>query len=403
MSKNRNYDIIIVGGGMVGGTAACALARSGLHIAVIDAADPAPWQPGPHGMRVSAVNLASVRLFDKLGLWPHITDMRMSPYHRMVVWDAGSPAKIEFDALEIGEPALGYIVENDVIVTALTRRMAEQENITLLRSMEIENLETGPEGVAATLRNRDGKLRAPLLIGADGPQSFVRKSVGIQSPLMEFHQRAIVTTVRTAKPHAGTAWQRFLPTGPLAFLPLSDGSCSIVWSCDDDFAQEILALDNAAFRQRLAQAFESRLGEITDAGPRVAFPLRRHHAPSYIAEHTALIGDAAHLTHPLAGLGANIGFVDAAALAEVVTSAAAKRQEIGSRSVLRRYERWRRGDNAAVLALMRSFKETFGARDPLRRAVRAAGFKLADNLGPLKSGLVRGATGTAGDLPTLCR
>jgi 2-octaprenylphenol hydroxylase len=242
-----------------------------------------------------------------------------------------------------------------------------------------------------------------LLVGADGAQSKVRQLAGIDTRGWNYEQKAVVGNVRTAEPHQATAWQRFLPTGPLAFLPLQDGRCSIVWSTTPEQVDALLALDDAAFAEALAEAFDRRLGEIIEVGPRGAFPLRLQHTRDYVKPGLALIGDAAHVVHPLAGQGVNLGLLDAATLAEVILDAITAGQEIGAFRVLRRYERWRKGDNLLMLGVMDGFKRLFSNPLPPVQLLRNLGLNLTDAAGPLKNLIARRAMGLEGDLPRLAR
>ncbi|HKJ10720.1 MAG TPA: UbiH/UbiF/VisC/COQ6 family ubiquinone biosynthesis hydroxylase [Gammaproteobacteria bacterium] len=398
---SSGYDVIVVGGSNVGATLACALGQAGLRVAVVEARQaPAAWSADTVDLRVYSITRASQRIFAALGVWPGMVSRGVSPFREMHVWDAGGSGTIHFDCTAIGEDTLGHIIEQRVIQAALHERLRELPTVELVCPAELAAIEHGSGAATAVLA--DGRrLRAPLLVGADGVQSQVRAMADIATEVHEYLQRAVVAPVATEHWHRETAWQRFLPGGPLAFLPLRDGRCSIVWSLPSEQADRHLELPEPGFRRALEEASEGALGAITEVGERVAFPLRRMHARSYLAERIALVGDAAHVIHPLAGQGANLGLLDAATLAQVVTEAHAGGRDIGDHRVLRRYERWRRGDNLAMMSAMDGFKSLFGNSLLPVRQVRSLGLRLVDGAGPLKSFLIRHAMGLSGDLPRL--
>ena len=396
------HDVIVVGGGLVGATLALALGEAGLRVAIVErssAPAPAPG-PGPdYGLRVSALTVASERILTALGAWPMLPAERIGPMHEMHVWER--TGEVHFDSAEIGEPALGYIVENGVVQWALEQRIEALPNVEWHRGEALTGLvfERDEAVVAAGTRT----LRASLLVGADGARSRVRELAGIEVTEGDYHQEGVVAEVHTAEPHRETAWQRFLPDGPLAFLPLANGASSIVWSTTPEHAARLCALDADAFGFEVAEAFEWTLGAVSAPGPRASFPLRHLHARAYVRDRLALAGDAAHIVHPLAGQGVNLGLLDAAALAEVVRRARGLGRDIGSRATLRRYERWRRGHNALMQAVLGGFRHLFSNRwTPVRR-LRETGFAVTDRLPPLKAGFMRFASGFSGDLPALAR
>lgn len=399
-----DFDAVIVGGGMVGGTLACALALDGLSVGVVEsrpALAPAEEPDEPFDLRVSALTRASEAVLRRLGVWAGVAGRRLAPFREMFVWDARSGGAVRFDSAELAEPALGHIVENRVLVQALEERMEGLSGITWLRPERPLALRVGAP--SAVLQLESGPLSCRLVVGADGARSRLRDLAHIGVRSRPYDHRALVATVRPELGHRDTAWQCFLPTGPLAFLPLPDGYCSIVWSAPDWRVAELLALSAEGFAQALGEAFEGRLGRIHWVGRRAAFPLVRQHADRYVQERVALVGDAAHTIHPLAGQGVNLGLLDAAALAEVVADAVRGGQDPGSLRSLRRYERWRRGHNLLVQSAMDGFKALFGAQGAPVAALRGAGLRLTDRAGPVKRLIMSQAMGLAGDLPALAR
>ena len=399
----EKYDVIIVGGGMVGAAFACALADTPLRVALIEGNAPDLQWPKPHyDLRTSALSRASQRILESLQVWPIITSMRASSYTDMHVWDSSGKGVIHFDCADIGEPSLGHIVENGVIQAALYKRLQTIDNVNLLCPATPQGLIKNLSGY--TLKLDQGQtLQADLIVAADGARSWVRQTAGIEVQIQDYEQTAVVTNVKTAKHHQYTAWQVFLPTGPLAFLPLPEGYSSIVWSTSAEHAAELLAMNDEEFKTALAAAFNGTLGDIIESGERGAFPLRSSHAKQYVKPGLALIGDAAHTIHPLAGQGVNLGFADAACLAEVLLDAWDQGKPIGAYNVLRRYERWRKGDNLSMLTAMSTFKAVFGSRSPLIRLGRNVGVNLTDRITPAKNFFIRYAMGLVGDLPKLAK
>ena len=320
----------------------------------------------------------------------------------MEVWEHGTRARIAFDARETGTPQLGVIVENDAVAAALHDKLHENYHVTVLENVVLESRSV--ESAGLVLGTGCGKtISCRLLVGADGARSATRVLCAIPGTYLDFEQHAIVTALETAGHHAHTAWQAFLPSGPAAMLPLADGRCSLVWSCDNAVHEALMALDDPAFCDRISDLFASRLGRAVRCEARHAFPLRQHHADTYVARRTALVGDAAHLIHPLAGLGANIGIQDAAALSQVVEAARSRGRDFHAHSVLRRYERWRKGENALVLNTTKGFKTLYGSSAKTLAAARQGGLRIAESLPPLKRQLARYAMGVSGDLPDICK
>ncbi|RMM54217.1 2-octaprenyl-6-methoxyphenol hydroxylase /2-octaprenyl-3-methyl-6-methoxy-1,4-benzoquinol hydroxylase [Pseudomonas corrugata] len=401
-------DLLIVGAGMVGSALALALQGSGLQVLLLDGSPMSvkPFDPqAAFEPRVSALSTASQRILERLGVWDGIAARRASPYTDMHVWDGSGTGQIHFSAESLHADTLGHIVENRVVQDALLDRLHDCD-LGLLANARLEQMRRSGDDWLLTLA--DGRiLRAPLVIAADGANSAVRRLTGVATREWDYLHHAIVTSVRSAQAHRMTAWQRFTDNGPLAFLPLErDGRhdwCSIVWSTTPGEAQRLMALDDAGFCTELERAFEGRLGQVVSADPRLCVPLRQRHAKRYVAEGLALIGDAAHTIHPLAGQGVNLGFLDAAVLAEVLLQAAGRGERLADIKVLSRYERRRMPHNLALMAAMEGFERLFQA-DPLPvRWLRNTGLKLVDRLPEAKALFVREALGLIGDLPDLAK
>ena len=402
-------DLIIVGAGMVGSALALALQHSGLQILLLDGG-PLSVKPFDQSAafepRVSALSAASQRILERLGAWDGIAARRTSPYGEMQVWDGSGTGQVHFSAASVHAEVLGHIVENRVVQDGLLDALYEAD-LGLLPGARLEQLRRSGDYWLLTLT--DGReLRAPLVIAADGANSAVRRLAGCATREWDYLHHAIVTSVRCSKPHQQTAWQRFTDDGPLAFLPLAKADnaehwCSIVWSTTPAEAERLMALDDAAFCHELGKAFEWRLGEVLESDPRHCIPLRQRHAKRYVEPGLALIGDAAHTIHPLAGQGVNLGFLDAAVLAEVLLHARERGEDLAGIKVLSRFERRRMPHNLAMMAAMEGFERLFQA-DPLPlRWLRNSGLNLVDGANEAKALFVRQALGLSGDLPELAR
>lgn len=403
----RDFDILIVGGGMVGAGLAALLGAhaptASWRVAVLEPRpllrpDPAePWD-----LRVSALSRASQQLLGLAGAWPAVAARGASPYRSMVVWDErgepGGADALRFDAADLGEPDLGHIVENRSVQAALLER-AVAHGATVLR-VGVESLAAG--AAAATVTTADGrKLSAALVVAADGGDSTVRRLAGIATRGWDYRQEAVVAHLATSRPHGDTAWQRFLAAGPLALLPLADGGVSLVWSTTPQQAGELAGLDDGAFGARVTEASAGVLGALVPRSARARFPLRLLHALAYSAPRVVLAGDAAHSVHPLAGQGVNLGFLDCAALAQLLGEAAGQGADPGEPALLRRYERWRKAEDVPAMLLMDGLQRLFGSDDPLLSRARRAGLGLVNRAPPLKRAIMLHALGLAGDVPRL--
>jgi len=398
---SEQYDVVIVGGGMVGLTLACSLGNSALRVAVLEASPMATgWSADSIGLRVSAITHASRKVFNNVGSWQGMVDQRVTTYGEMHVWDAGGDGVIHFDSAEAGKPSLGYIIENRVIQMALLQQARQFDNVELMMPARWQQWHDEQDRLCISLE--DGcQLHTKLLVGADGARSPVRKQAGIQTKGWGYDQHAVMAIVKTEQSHLHTCWQRFLPNGPLAFLPLHDHYSCVVWSTTPGQAAELVAMDDTQFLAQLGEAFENKLGQGLEVRERGQFPLCLQHTLDYVKPRIALVGDAAHAIHPLAGQGVNLGVLDAAALAETVLASHAMRRDIGSLHTLRRYERWRKGQNVAMMLSMDGFKRLFGSQlEPVKR-VRNFGLNATNNMTPVKRQLMEYAMGDRGDLPKL--
>jgi 2-octaprenylphenol hydroxylase len=380
---SKKFDVLIVGAGVTGLTVAALLAQSQksdrLRLTLVDAAPrPVHRSKDDVALRVSAIATGSAELLDSIGAWQHVSDTRACAYERMRVWDQNSVVEsattLRFDAAEFAVKQLGFIVENVLLQHALLK-VLDKLDITLRFDTKVDS------------------LQADLVIGADGARSFVRESVGIGTHDHPYGQSAVVTHLQPELPHHDTAWQRFLTDGPLGMLPLSDGRISVVWSTNQAAADRAVAASDEELGSMLSDASDFVLGKLNVAGPRGAFPLCARHAEHYVLPGVALIGDAAHAVHPLAGQGANLGLQDAATLAEVVITALGNNEHPGDRPVLRRYERARKGENATMLHFMTGLNSLFATDSVLLQELRATGMRLFGISGPIRDHAVKVALG----------
>ncbi len=414
IDKPTYYDVVIVGAGMVGTATACALANSTLKIAIIEThQSDFNWPENSHDIRVSALTQASQTILQNLGVWSDIVSDGACAYTNMSVWDATGQGAIQFDSVDVGQINLGHIVENRIIQKALQVKLAEFDNIDLLMPVQLQSMKTQQSSESGLsqmeLLTEDGQLiTTKLLIGADGANSWVRQQAGIALDTWAYQQTAIVCNVKTSESHQNTCWQQFMPEGPLAFLPLFDGQSSIVWSTTADKAEQLLTMDETLFNQELQMTFGSGLGRIELSSIRGAFSLQLRHVKQYVQPHLALIGDAAHTVHPLAGQGVNLGFLDAVVLAEEILKAHKQYRDIGRLSTLRRFERRRKGDNIAMLAAMDGFKRLFSNDILVLKLLRNTGLSWVNKIAPAKQLIIKQAMGLSNSkgfepLPQLAR
>ncbi|HET7331845.1 UbiH/UbiF/VisC/COQ6 family ubiquinone biosynthesis hydroxylase [Dyella sp.] len=385
-------DIAVVGGGMVGAAAALALSRAGFSTALLEARPPSPWQPQDDvDLRVVGLAPSSIKLLDELDVWTSIRNARACPYAHMQVWDAENGAAIHFDAADEGRDQLGYIVENNLVQWTLWQAL-DAAGVQRLCPAAVQDFETRPDRVVLALADGES-VAVRLLVAADGGGSPLRERAGIGTRGRDYTQRAVVAHVSTERPHAQTCWQRFLPTGPLALLPLQDGRSSIVWSLPEDEARRVLALDDEAFLDELGVASDFRLGRITATTPRAAFPLKLQLAERYLAERFVLLGDAAHVVHPLAGQGVNLGLRDVAELRDSLAAARDTGRDFASSQVLRRYARRRRSADTLDAYGFDALARIYALQGAPWVAIRGLGVRMVDRLLPLKRRLAAHAAG----------
>ena len=387
-------DIIIVGAGMSGLTLANLLARQGSSLAVVDRVLPADFDHlQPSHPRVTAVSPGSKSIFEYTGTWSGMKEKRVREFNKMVVWDEGSTAKIKFFAEDIAQPYLGYIVENNIIQSSLYEVLRKISGIQWYVPGSVKSVYSDGHAIDVTLTDKRA-LRAKLLVGADGSRSTVRHLAGISYAQMPYHQLGIVAKVHTELPHDNTAWQRFLKTGPLALLPVGDDEehheCSIVWSADSEYATRLMRMEDCNFEQEVTRASGQQLGKITLKSERASFPLASGQAKDMVKPHVALIGDAAHTIHPLAGQGANLGFTDVAVLADIL---AGSRRDLGSYRALRAYERARKGEIHVMQRAMEAFAAVFSSTSSPAIVARGTALSLADHILPLKRFFMKHAMG----------
>ena len=401
--------VLIVGGGPVGLGVAALLSSNRQSerwtVRLVEPRSAPEWRETDLDLRVYALSRASQHVLESAGAWSGIAARRASPYRRMHVWEGEFRAAVgalAFDSAELGEPDLGHIVEDRLIRHCLIETLSTRSNVELEFGTELAGVRAAADGVEIT--TQDGRaLTADVLVAADGGASTVRGLLEFPVISVPYGQEAVVAHVGTAQPHAETAWQRFLRTGPIALLPLADGRSSIVWSTSTDRAQSLLTLGDDEFMAEVTAATDQALGAITSVSARASFPLRAVHARKYCAHRVALIGDAAHTIHPLAGQGMNLGLLDAAVLVEVLQDASHRGEDPGDLRILRRYERRQKGRNLKTMLAMDVLHRLFTRAGPLLAPVRVSGLTLVDALPFAKHAFMREALGLVGELPKTAR
>lgn len=398
----KEFDVVIVGGGMVGAAVAAGLGDSSLRVAVVESHQPEAFAANqPHDLRVSALSIASRNILETVGAWRGITERRYCPFRRMRVWETTGDTEFCSDNIQYQE--LGYIVENRVTQLALLDRLQDFANVEMMCPAQITKIYYSP-GEDSLVELSDGRqLSAKLLVAADGGQSQVRQVVGLGVTSWDYKQHALVIYVETDYGQQDITWQRFMPTGPQAFLPLTGNYGSLVWYHSPDEVKRLKALSYDDLKRELLAAFPDCLGKINRILGVTSFPLRRQHAQDYIKPGVALVGDAAHTINPLAGQGVNIGLLDAAALAEVLIDAHKKNLALGDVTVLKRYEKLRRHENLKMMTAMDVFYQVFSNEILPVKVLRNLGLGLAERILPAKNKIMRHAMGLEGNLPKLAR
>lgn len=400
MLSTQTFDVAVVGGGMVGLATAISLAKESLRVVLIDNGEVQAVTGAPK-LRVSAINQASERLLTHLGAWPLLS--RVSDYQKMHVWCENSLGKIDFDAHSLGIPHLGSIIENDVISYALSQSAADFSTLSHLENTQVTNIAFGEREAWLSLNNGES-LSAALVVAADGANSWVRTTCQIPMSFWDYGHHGLVATIRTELPNDKTARQIFTTKGPLAFLPLSDPHlCSIVWSLPPEESSHLQSCDKEEFEHTLTAQFNAKLGLCQLESERQAFPLRMRYARHFARHRLILAGDAAHTIHPLAGQGVNLGFLDAACIAQEIGKLHRSNKDIGQYKNLRALERWRKADAMEMIAAMEGFKRLFNGQNPIKKAISAFGLNLVDHFSPLKTLFIQQALGNKSDLPRYCQ
>jgi ubiquinone biosynthesis UbiH/UbiF/VisC/COQ6 family hydroxylase len=398
---SNHADVVIVGGGMVGLCLACALKETDLRVVVIERGEPAVrWSLG-RDCRVSAIVHGNQQALQQLGAWSFMAE-HAQPIHGMQVWDGQHAGGIRFDSEEIETEALGWLVENSVLQAGLRQAMVDAPNVELWNPATLKSVRW--QSRHCTMELDDGRvLLTPLVVAADGGRSWLRQQADIGVYQSDYQQQGIVATVRPQHAHHGMAYQRFLATGPLAVLPMTNGLNSIVWSADNEEAERLLAMDDQSFLHALNHQFGPVLGRMVKVGERAGFPLRAQLAHHIVRHRLALIGDAAHCIHPLAGLGVNLGLRDALVLAQEIVDAHRFEEDWGEVSVLHRYSKNRLPDVLTTMAAMEGFHRLFTSSLPWLPWCRGVGMKTIGNAGIFKRMLMEQSTGISLPVPKSIR
>ena len=391
VSSVREFDVAVVGAGIVGLAAACCLADKYTRVALINNAPYSAWQPeDDYGLRVSAINPASINLLDQFGAWQSVRSMRACVYRAMHVWEQSSDTQIDFDCQETSRPMLGAIVENQVLLTALHDCINRHSNIEQFNQASLLHLSSISDSSVLLELDNGERLTAALVAGADGQQSKVRESIGVDNIRTYYQQQGLVCTVKTELAHQHTAWQCFTEYGPLALLPLDENICSVVWSVTEDKCDELIGLSYDQFNHELTHNFENKLGQLELISTRKAFPLQGAQASHYIDHRVVLLGDAAHAVHPLAGLGLNLGLADVQCLSDLLHKSD---RPLGSERVLRQYERARKSENVLMQKSLEGIDILFREQRGVLRRIRSTGVDMTNKLLPLKLLFMRHALG----------